>query len=448
MRSSNELTGDLASPAAAFDGDDTTVWTTSRSRPTRSWFEVTLPSEQTVTNVPLTIVNDGRHTVPTKVEVWVDGDIRTELDLPEIEDQDTPNGTTTVDLELPEALRGTQFRFRFTGTRLVKTHDWVSDSRVAQPLAVAEVGLPGPKVPALASEFDSGCRDDLLFVDDQPVPVRIRGTMADAMAAKPLDIEACGGTPLHLDGGDHELHSAPGLVQALDIDGLVLRSAPGGEASDATGTLVEEGAEVPVAADEPDAAAVDAPAIKVTDEGPDKVHVSVSGAAKGEPFWLVLGQSYNEGWQAVADGETLEPPQLVNGYANGWRVVAPGESFDMTLTFTPQKRVNIALLISAITAVIALVLVWRKPKFTGHWPTAMPEPYSPVLAYRYEGALPTRGKAVGVGVGMAIVAWILVGPAGRHPAGRGVGRRVPPRDVPPLAAAGPARCAWRWPRPT
>ena len=88
--------------------------------------------------------------MPTKVEVWVDGDIRTELDLPEIEDQDEPNGTTTVDLELPEALRGTQFRFRFTGTRLVKTHDWVSDSRVAQPLAIAEVGLPGPKVPALA----------------------------------------------------------------------------------------------------------------------------------------------------------------------------------------------------------------------------------------------------------------------------------------------------------
>ncbi len=417
VRSSNELTGDMGTPAAAFDGDDTTLWTTLRSRPARSWFEVTLPSEQTVTDVPLRIVNDGRHSVPTRVEVWADGDIRAELDLPEIEDQATPNGTTLVDLELPEPLRGTQFRFRFTGTRLVKTNDWVSDARVAQPIAVAEVGLPGPKVPALDDEFDSGCRDDLLFVDDQPVPIRIRGSMDDALAAKPLDFAACGGTPLELDGGDHELHTAPGLLQAVDIDDLVLRSAPGGEASEATGTLVDEGSKVAVASDEPDAEAVVAPAIEVTNEGPDKVHVSVSGATKGEPFWLVLGQSYNEGWQAVADGETLEPAQLVNGFANGWRVVAPGESFDMTLTFTPQKRVNIALLISAIAAVIALALVWRKPTFTGHWPTAMPEPYSPVLAYRYEGALPTRGTAVGVGVGMAVVAWALVGPVLAIPLG-------------------------------
>jgi arabinofuranan 3-O-arabinosyltransferase len=409
VRASNELTGDLASPAAAFDGDETTIWRSARSRPTRSWFEVTLPQRTTIDHVPLTVVADGRHSVPTKVEVWVDGDVATEVELPAIEAQDEENATTTVDLDLPEPLTGSQFRFRFTGVNEVKTNDWVSDNAVSQPVGIAEVDLPGPTVPALDERFDSGCRDDLLWVDDRPVPVRITGSMADAMATKPLSVAACGGAPVVLDGGDHEMHTAPGLLQAIDIDGLVLRSAAGGAASDATGTLVDEAAETPVAADQPDATADTVPTIEVHDEGPDSVRVEVTGATEGEPFWLVLGQSFNEGWEAVADGETLEPPQLVNGYANGWRVVAPGESFTVNLSFTPQKRVNIALLGSLVAAVVALALVWRKPRLVAHYPTAMPEPYSPVLAYRYEGALPTRGKAVATGIGMFLVAWVLAG---------------------------------------
>jgi arabinofuranan 3-O-arabinosyltransferase len=417
-RSSNELTGDLSTAAAAFDGDDTTLWTSSRSRPTRSWFEVSLPQAQTVDRIPLRLVADGRHSVPTKVEVWVDGDLRTELELPAIEDQDRDNATTLVDLDLPEPLTGTQFRFRFTGVREVKTNDWVSENKVAQPVAVAEVGLPGPRVPALGAQFDTGCRDDLLFVDDRPVPVRITGAMDDALKAQPLGVATCSGAPLRLDGGDHQLRTASGLVQALDIDGLVLRSAAGGAASDATDTLV---AEATASITEGPHADAPVPEVEVHDERPDKVRVEVTGATEGEPFWLVLGQSYNEGWEAVADGEALEPPQLVNGYANGWRMVAPGESFTVDLTFTPQKRVDVALLVSALAAVVALALVVRKPRYEAHFPSALPEPYSPVLAFRYEGALPTRGKAVATGVALAVLAWVLVGPVVALPLGLAAG---------------------------
>ena len=373
VRASNELTGDLATPAAAFDGDDTTLWTSGRSRPTRSWLEVSLPSPQTVSTIPLRVVADGRHSVPTKVEVWVDGDIETEVELPEIDDLDEPDATQLVDIELPEPLTGTQFRLRFTGAREVTTNDWVSENEVSQPVAVAEVGLPGPKVPALPDTFDSGCRDDLLFVDDEPVPVRITGDMDAALQAQPMDLTTCDGSPLSLEGGDHEMHTAPGLLTTIDVDGLVLRSAAGGAASDATGTLVAEaqGATVPASASaaEQAEAASTTPTIEVENEDPSNVKVTVTGAAEGEPFWLVLGQSFNEGWQAVADGETLDAPQLVNGYANGWRMVAPGESFEVQLTFTPQNRVNLALIASGLAAVVAVALLVRKPRVVDHNPT-------------------------------------------------------------------------------
>ncbi|HLM65733.1 MAG TPA: alpha-(1-_3)-arabinofuranosyltransferase family protein [Acidimicrobiales bacterium] len=401
VRASSELTGGVGTPADVFDGDETTMWSTARSRPERQWVEVSLPEPVTVDSVPLTVVADGLHSVPTKVEVWADGEIVHEAELPQIDDGDEQNATTTVDVDLPEAVTASQFRFRFTGIREVETNDWVSNSEVAQPAAIAEIGLPGPKVPALDDTFDSGCREDLFRIDDRDVPVRITGPMDDAMAARPLEVRTCGDEAVDLDGGDHELRTASGVRTGVDIDRLVLRSAAGGEASDGGRVLAAEGA------GEDDVAA---PTLEVVDEGPSHVKVRVEGATDGQPFWLVLGQSYNEGWRASADGDELDAPELVNGYANGWRVVAPGESFEIDMRFAPQRRVDIALWLSAFAVVVCLVLAVRRPKPVAHFPTAMPEPYSPVLAYRYEGALPTRRKAVLTGVGMALLGYLVAGP--------------------------------------
>ena len=51
---------------------------------------------------------------------------------------------------------------------------------------------------------------------------------------------------------------------------------------------------------------------------------SVSGvrvALRG-PSWLVLGESFDNGWRATCDGRSLGAPQVIDGYANGW--LAPG----------------------------------------------------------------------------------------------------------------------------
>jgi hypothetical protein len=423
VRSVADLTGTISTPSAAFDGDPVTVWSTVRSRPKNQWVEVVLPEATTIDHLPLTVVADGLHSVPTEVELWVDGQPSERLRLPAITDGDHQNATTDVDLDLPEAVTGTRFRVKLTGVREKLTNDWVSDAPIPQPAAIAEIGLPGPKVPALPETFDSGCRDDLLTHNGIKVPVRITGDTTDAMVGKPLHLALCDADSLRLDGGDHELRSAEGLDTGLDFDQVVLRSAAGGAADTSADPLVEAAvagagasdAEATRAADpgSGDAATADAavptPTVKVVSEGASHVNLKVSGATPAKAFWLVLGQSFNEGWTATLNGRTLPAPQLVDGFANGWLVVPSDGTFDVKLEFVPQQRVDLSLWISGVAALGCLLLVLRRPKRAVVAPSAMPEPYSHVLAFRYHGALPAVRTAWIAGLSVGVVGWLMAG---------------------------------------
>jgi hypothetical protein len=96
--------------------------------------------------------------------------------------------------------------------------------------------------------------------------------------------------------------------------------------------------------------------VRVVDDGRTELHLRVTGATS--PFWLVLGQSQNAGWKATANGRDLGGSQLVDGYANGWKLT-PGRTgtIDVTLTWTPQRTVWVAIAISAVTMLVCLVLV-------------------------------------------------------------------------------------------
>ena len=78
------------------------------------------------------------------------------------------------------------------------------------------------------------CRADLLRIDDAPVPVRITGSTAAAVARQPLNIEACdpadpSTTPaIDLAAGDHVVEAAPGIASGVQLDRLVLASDAGG----------------------------------------------------------------------------------------------------------------------------------------------------------------------------------------------------------------------------
>jgi hypothetical protein len=93
--------------------------------------------------------------------------------------------------------------------------------------------------------------------------------------------------------------------------------------------------------------------------------VVVHGATA--PFWMVLGQSTDAGWHATTDGHDLGTSQLIDGYANGWLVhpSRAGGTMTISLTWTPQRLVNVALVTSAAALLACVVLAcwprrWRR----------------------------------------------------------------------------------------
>jgi hypothetical protein len=113
--------------------------------------------------------------------------------------------------------------------------------------------------------------------------VRIVGTAAQARSG--LAIEPCSGA-IALRAGSNTVRSAPGLATGLDVDRVTLSSGVDGAATPPTtlgATLDESGAKV-----------------RVVDSSPDSYDLAVR--TDGKPFWLVLGESSNAGWDAEASG--------------------------------------------------------------------------------------------------------------------------------------------------
>lgn len=191
------------------------------------------------------------------------------------------------------------------------------------------------------------CIDDLVTVDGDAVSIQVVGQDDTGV----IRFEQCD-QPIELRQGSHVVRTRPGLDTGIDIDRLVLTSAPGGEAaSDAAARL---GASSTGSGE----------SVHVVNEGMTAFDVQVR--TDGRPFWLVLGQSLNDGWQAkLGDGTSLGEPQLVDGYANGW-LVRPDEpgTLSISLRWTPQRFVWIGLAISALAVLGCLMLVWRTRKRT------------------------------------------------------------------------------------
>jgi hypothetical protein len=122
------------------------------------------------------------------------------------------------------------------------------------------------------------------------------------------------------------------------------------------------------------------------------VQVTVHDPTK--PFWMVLGQSTNAGWHAeTGTGKDLGAPQLIDGYGNGWLVTPPkpGQDMVITLNWTPQRLVWIALVASAFTIVACVVLaLWprRRRRRRGD---AVTVPAGPAGPYRSRRPMPVEG---------------------------------------------------------
>ena len=354
------LPGDPASRASvAVDGDDATAWQTPVAGVVGNWIEVTYPRPVTVDGLAMTFVTDGRHSVPTKLSMQVDG-----VDGPVLEPAAaglptgaSPDGTvnhgaargqrTTVDVPTGP-LTGTTFRFRIDEVDEVTSRDWFSNAPTTMPVGIAELGLPVQAQPAADAPMPGECRSDLLMIGDEPVGLRLIGTIGDALARDLLQLQACEPGGVTIAAGPTLLETAQGRQTGIDVDLLTLASAAGGAAG------VDTLAVPPVAGPTPP---------DTTTERPGRTTYTAAVHDAQEPYWVVLGQSQSPGWTATVDtGEgtvDLGTSTLVNGFANGWRVDPAEVGSDVTITidFAPQRLVWIAIWASLVGVAVCLALV-------------------------------------------------------------------------------------------
>ncbi|HMJ75407.1 MAG TPA: discoidin domain-containing protein, partial [Iamia sp.] len=395
---SRHLPGDLGSrPLSAVDGDPATHWSPGFLEQEADWASYTQSDPVTFDHLDLQVVADGRHTVPTRLRIVADGETAAVVDVPDVEDQAEKDATVAVPIDLPEAVTGRSIEIHIDATRPVTTLDWISNRSVVMPVGIAEWGIEGIAVEPPAGPFDSGCRSDLVTVDGEAVPVRVTGSVEDAVASKTLDVALCADDTLDLPAGESQLRTARGRDTGLHLDTVTLRSAAGGGADTAAAPLVDGG-------DRPDAVSAE-----VTHS--DRWRRTITVGARDQPTWLVIGQSHNAGWQASIDGADLGEPVLVDGYSSAFLIPAGDEPVVVDVEWAPQRVVFGGLALSLVAALLALLLALRPWRWRRR---SVPEV---AVARRDEAPLPlalgplldSPGTAPGwlASVALALVAGVL-----------------------------------------
>ncbi len=347
--SSAHLPGDIqARASSAIDGDPTTAWQTTFSAPVGQWVQYTTPNPVTFDHLNLQLVTDGRHSVPTRIRVEAGGEERV-VTLPAVTDKKTPNAVTEVTTPVFQPLTGDTVRVTIDAVRPVTTIDYSSENTLQMPVGIAELGIPGIARGSAPAQLATDCRRDLVTIDGKPVPVSISGSLADAEARNALTVTPCAAAVAGVDlaTGNHVLRSSPGQSTAIDIDGFGLSSAKGG----APGAAPTPGAQ-------PATTGATGPKVVITHDGRTAKTVKITGATK--PFWLVLGESRNNGWVASGgSGAQISPTRLVDGYANGWLITptASGGTITVHVNWTPQRVVWISLILSGLGVALSLALV-------------------------------------------------------------------------------------------
>ena len=98
-RAEDRLAGNLrARASAAIDGDPNTAWTPGFTFQAGRWLELEVARPLTFDRMDLQVVADGRHSVPTRLRIDVDGAPARTVDLPAVEDRAGEGSTVTLPL--------------------------------------------------------------------------------------------------------------------------------------------------------------------------------------------------------------------------------------------------------------------------------------------------------------------------------------------------------------
>jgi arabinofuranan 3-O-arabinosyltransferase len=294
-------------------------------------------------------------------------------------------------VRLSGPLRGRRFRIELLGAR----------PRDGASAGLAELRAPGvPRHQALVTGALPGRCEVEVRAAGRTLRMRPVGERADFEAGRPLRARPCG------PGAD--LPAGPLTVETAEATWLpyVLRlRSPAPELQPA-----------PVSG-------------RVLDPGEDGL-----GEREGvrveldRPSWIILGESFNEGWRAFCNGRSLGAPRGVDAFANGW-LARPG-CREVSFRFAPGGvlRLSYGLSALAVLALLALVLWPRRgtlavarsgPRLTPAGATAAPAPLETAPAPSGEPApLPlARALLAGAAIGLvcaflfALRAGVVIGPA-------------------------------------
>lgn len=102
------------------------------------------------------------------------------------------------------------------------------------------------------------------------------------------------------------------------------------------------------------------PTIKYERQNPTKYVIKITGAKS--PYYLLFNQSFSNGWRLTSDKSAPGAIHFTaNGFANAWRIDRAGD-YTLTLEYTPQRYVYVGLVITFLTILFCLSILFLTRK--------------------------------------------------------------------------------------
>ncbi len=309
----------------AVDGDLTTAWTSPFGDAVGATITVVVTGDELGT-LRIQQPTDGRHSLITGITIGSPDGGNEELTVAPPD----ADGVSTVDSALAIGT-GSTATITISSIAPRTTIDRRFAETTVLPVSIVELsGSAITVVPPINPA--TACRNDLVTLDGAPLAVQISAEdWVELIAGQPVDLHTCDGAALDLDAGTHLVESVDGRDVGLDIDRMVLSS---GTPSSATAS----------------------PTVSVTRTNTTRT-ATVAPCPDG--CWLIMGEGYNRGWTADVSGHSLGRPTQVSGGFNGWWLPASTTPTTVTMTWEPQRRLDLALGASALAIVGCFVLLWR-----------------------------------------------------------------------------------------
>jgi arabinofuranan 3-O-arabinosyltransferase len=324
--------GDLTGHGGlAVDGDPDTAW-----RPPGTTGEVLTvrqPTEEVRTVRVVGRAGPGL-TDPTSVEVRVGGTaVSAPLVVAEGCDPSTDLCDTVGVATFPVPIATDRIEVEVT------TINVELEGLISLPMEVSEVVVDEVANPArsLATPFASGCVDLGLTLDGEPLAVAVEARVADLLAGDRVAFTGC--EPLALDAGWHELDGGDQVpVSSVALTSTAAPGSPGAQAAATVG-----------------GSAVEQPTLAVVARQPTEVDLVVDAPAGAV---LSLGESYDDRWRAVVDGEDLGAAQSFDTLS-GWVLPPTDGPVDVRLEYRPQRIFEAGVAVSLLGLVACVALVVR-----------------------------------------------------------------------------------------